>query len=319
MRGVPRFWLKAFWGFEPIDEGYFGFTKEWARKRFLKGYQNGDMILIYGADVATTATVDRRQVLGILEVEPLEIWDTDKISDKGLADKKRMGWESNWRFAVPVRRAWRLNRRVSVKDMFPDTYVAERGRVLGSLGELVTDREARNVMGWPAIPVSVFGEPPVPAEGALELEFGNIYEPSLGVTPTYGLRTADHVDDENFLYLMQIKGDLAALLGKQSFELIGRCLVKVGHSNDVDRRLTELNVGFPESSRTRWTKRVQSRAFPNGAAAKAAEDRLKAAFDRIGQSQGGEFFLCIEKTVDSTFARIAGDMAFKLTAPKKVT
>jgi hypothetical protein len=41
-----RVWLRAFWGFSPEDEGYLGFTHEGNRARFLREYQDGDLVLI---------------------------------------------------------------------------------------------------------------------------------------------------------------------------------------------------------------------------------------------------------------------------------
>ena len=59
-------WLKAFWGFDPANDGYLGFTRPGDRDRFLEAALPGDLVLIYGADSPETDSQDRRQALGFL-------------------------------------------------------------------------------------------------------------------------------------------------------------------------------------------------------------------------------------------------------------
>jgi hypothetical protein len=138
---IPRVWLKAFWGFDPGNEGYLGFTRSGDRNSFLEEARPGDLVLIYGADTAETAAEDRRQALGFLEVEPVPISDRDRISAEGLKWKLESGWGDRWTFAVPVTRAWRVNRRIEVKHIAPTTYIPARARVIAARGELMTSGE----------------------------------------------------------------------------------------------------------------------------------------------------------------------------------
>ena len=48
---TPRFWITAFWGFDPTDEGYCGYTVKGNRRWFLDQWQEGDLILIYDEKV----------------------------------------------------------------------------------------------------------------------------------------------------------------------------------------------------------------------------------------------------------------------------
>ncbi len=313
MSETPRFWLTAFWGFEPEHEGYYGFTLEGGRKRFLDNYQDGDRILVYGADVQHTAKVDRKQVLGILEVEPTEIWDTDKISEHGLQEKKSLGKENSWKFAVPVKRAWKLNRRISVGQVFPDTYLPGNGQALASFGMVVSDREARNIMEWPVTEVSVFGEPPV--LGSIpEVTFQEALKPSIGPTPSFGSRTSDYADGDTFLYVFELTGDVPNFLGIPSYHLGDQRLIKVGRSNDVGRRLGEIKSGFPATAKAQWISRLSSKAFSSADLADEAEKNAHQVFAQLGKSQGNEFFLCSDKLINSTFAKLVSSTAFKINA-----
>jgi hypothetical protein len=302
---LPRFWLTAFWGFEPEHEGYYGFTLEGGRKRFLENYQSGDLILVYGADVSNTAQSDRKQLLGILEVDPSPIWDTDKISEFGLTEKIRLGKQDSWRYAVPVRRAWQIDQRLGVKDILPDTYDGKNGQALASFGQVITASEAERIAKLRVTEVQVFGESPIQPRSVRKMDFATAYKVSRGIEPSFGIREGHYVDGDTFLYLMEFCGDLASLLGRRPFETRGKALIKVGYSNDTTRRRDELNCGFPRSSGWRWKLRVQSQPFSSAAEAKSAEDVLKSEFDRAAESQGGEFFLCDEKLIDSIFAKAA--------------
>lgn len=313
MSDTPRFWLTAFWGFEPEHEGYYGFTLEGGRKRFLDNYQDGDLILVYGADVQNTAKADRKQVLGILEVEPREIWDTDKISEHGLQEKKRLDKEASWKFAVPVKRAWKLNRRIAVGQVFPDTYLPGNGQALASFGIVVTEREAQNIMSWPVTEVSVFGEPAV-SETTVEITFEQSLKPSIGPAPSFGRRISEYHDGDTFLYVFELTGDAPSFLGIPAYKLGNKRLIKVGRSNDVTRRLGEIKSGFPTTAKSQWKLRLRCKPFSSAKLADEAEKNAHQIFAQLGESQGGEFFLCEDKLIDSTFAKLVASTAFRITA-----
>ena len=44
----PNVWLKGLYFFEPRDEGFLGFTEEWARRKFLERTKPGVLVVIYG-------------------------------------------------------------------------------------------------------------------------------------------------------------------------------------------------------------------------------------------------------------------------------
>jgi hypothetical protein len=313
--GYPRVWLKAFWGFTPADEGYLGFTRSGDRDSFIQRAIGGDLVLIYGANAPETDTDERRQALGFLEVDPVPIVDRVRLSVTGLKVKVNNGWAHRWTFAVPVRRAWRVNRRIEIRHLAPETYIASRARVIASRGELLTINETINCLNLPVTPVSVFGELPVEAmHSTNEFTLSSLFSPSRGINPTFGPRTAEFEDGAHYLYMLKLEGDTAALLGRSTALLGNNIIVKVGFSKDPKQRRDDHNATLPPAGRLRWVLRFTSKAFPGGQLGKEAEDAMKEQFSHSFESLGGEFFLGIQSELESAFVTASAPAAFHIVA-----
>jgi hypothetical protein len=314
---LPRIWLKAFWGFDPGNEGYLGFTRPGDRNHFIDEARPGDLVLIYGADAPETDTEDRRQALGFLEIDPLPITDSERSSPEGLRRKISSGWKDRWTYAVPVRRAWRVNRRIEVKHLAPTTYRPERARVIATRGELMAPEEIENVVKLPVSPVSVFGESPIEVSSEAEFPLRSVFKPSRGINPTFGTRTSEFEDGDHYLYMLQIEGDIMGLLGRRSATLDGKAVVKVGYSREPNRRAAEHNAALPPAGQLHWKLTMLSKAFPDGRAAKDAEDIMKEEFAKRFESLGGEFFLGLDRDLTSAFVTAAAPAAFRIVATKR--
>lgn len=141
-----RVWLRAFWGFGPEDGGYLGFTNEGNRDRFIREYRDGDLVLIYGADQEQTRPDQRRQLLGFLEVEPVPITDTERSSEVERHRKVENGWQERWTYAVPVKRAWRVNRKIEAHNLARTTFATHNPVLIASRCELLTPEEAERAL-----------------------------------------------------------------------------------------------------------------------------------------------------------------------------
>ncbi|MBO9502910.1 hypothetical protein [Brevundimonas sp. A19_0] len=317
--GPRRVWLKAFWGFNPGEDGYLGFTRESDRGRLIDEWRPGDLILIYGAASPNTKDQDRRQALGFLEIDPVPTTDADRSSAAGMARKRDMGWLDRWKHAVPVRRAWKVTRRIEVKHLAPDTYTHSRARNIASRGELLADHEAEAALCLPVVPVNVFGEPPLTDVESAETTMTAAFSPSRGFTPSHGERRSNYEDGDAFLYMLTYQGCVATLLGRDKGAVGQRIVAKIGYSNDPARRIEEVNSGFPPAAKCRWKAGFQSKAFPSAEAAKAAEDGLKGDLKSRAESLGGEFFLGDETVLNSAFFAAAAPAAFRVIATTKST
>lgn len=88
------------------------------------------------------------------------------------------------------------------------------------------------------------------------------------------------------MYRLELVGPVAAILPDR--DLQGLRVLKIGRSNDVGRRLKELNNGFPPGSKLRW--RVLSvTVYQTGAAAHQAEQKELLELAEKGFTIGGEF------------------------------
>ena len=311
--GGRRVWIKSFWGFDTQNESYLGFTREADRERFLRLYQAGDLVLIYGAVAEETERDDRRQALGFIEVEPTRVSDVDRSSPEAIEDKRTRGWEDKWIYAVPVKRAWVVERRIQIKHIATSTYKYARARAIATQGEILTDIEAQAALRLPVKAVNAYLEPPI-IDSKTIAPLERFLSPSQGIKPSFGQRSTTTEDGEHFLYLMKMSGDLSALLGRDSFSLVKKTLVKVGYSNDP-RRLTELNSGIPGNSKVKWQAAHVSKPFENARAAFDAEVFAKKALQKVAESLGGEFFLGLEDKIESAFNSAAARTAFIIAAP----
>ena len=134
--GLPdnrSMWMRAFYGFGPEHDGYVGWTKQAGRDRILREISDGDLILIYGSGSAETEKTLRSYVLGFVQVDARPIMDVDKASPDALKRKADRGWKDRWTFGIPVRRAWRADEKLMIRDIAFRTYRPEAGQGLGVL------------------------------------------------------------------------------------------------------------------------------------------------------------------------------------------
>lgn len=300
----PRVWITSFWGFDPSNEGYLGFTLEGNRSWFLENWRDGDLVLIYGANASMTAPEKRHQALGFLEIEPTLMRDVDRMSAVGVQRKLDNDWVGRWTYAVPVVRAAKVDRRISINHIAAETLMPNVARIIASRGALLTEQETDIALSLPVTPVNVFGEPPLSEE-----ELSRSFTPSRGISPSFGKRNVERTDGEHFLYALQFNGDPARLLNRQPYAVRGKSIVKIGYSNDPLQRCKDHNACLPPAIDLSWKMVFKSRPFPTGEAAKNAEDVLKSELARRGESLGAEFFLCAGEELSSSFAIATSETA----------
>lgn len=126
--------------------------------------------------------------------------------------------------------------------------------------------------------------------------------PSRGPTPTFGEVVATRIDGPTSVYLLELSGPVERLVTPEDGL---RPLLKLGLSNDVARRLRELNASFPEPLGLAW-RLVRSWDCPDGASAWAVERAALTVCHAAGWSLGGEFVRC---AIDEAADAVAGGLA----------
>lgn len=126
---------------------------------------------------------------------------------------------------------------------------------------------------------------------------------SRGPVPSFGQVTYVREDGENVVYLMRLDGPVELLFPKR--HLGGSAVVKIGRSNDVKRRVKELNCGFPPGLGLIWQP-VQVQSYPSGRDAHAIEQAIIGELDRRGLAIGNEFAIVPTKELDGLIASAKG-------------
>ena len=292
-------WLRAFYGFNPSEAGYLGFTNEGDRENMFGKMRDGDLVLIYGAADDLTDKDQRQQALGFLEIKLEQCTDRERSHPDAIAWKVDHGFEDRWTYGIKVRRAWRVNNRVHIRNIAPQAYQNKHRFERTTRAILLTSEERSLALSHTVRQVNVFGEPPIAESELVEGPIGNLLKPSRGIPPSYGGRQSNYSDGESSLYLMIFSEPADFVLGRRG-QHVGHALAKVGRSNDPKRRLSEMNGGFPDDAVFGW-KLIQTNRLPDGGTTHALEDEIKELFADRFQSQGGEFFTGVSSDLRSTF------------------
>lgn len=311
---LPRVWLTGFWGFSPEEDGVLGFTKKNDRARFLKDMGERQLVCVYGVVSPETAKSDERRLLGMLEVERTPIDSHSRMSPTSLRHAKEKGWQDKWRFAVPVRRAWRTNHNEHIDLLFPNSYDKAKGLFIASFGTWLTPEDAERIFeGIPFFETSVWNEPPVvspPQSGKLV----SLWKPSNAVLPGFGTHSTTTEDKLHYLYLATVKASPHVLAPRPLRS--GESIWKIGITGNPELRLKALNVSFPPAAQVGWSFYRTSK-FPSRKPAAEAETNFKQlAVNKVADaSLGKEFFLLPKSIVDSIFDEVSLPTGVSLKLP----
>lgn len=308
LNSTSSVWLTGFWGFDPEQEGILGFTDFRDRDRLFNLINERQLVCIYGAASPETDSKIIHHLLGILEVErtPIDSWE--KMSEAAKNRNVSLGREEKWRYAMPVRRAWRTKHTLDVKQVFPKSYDPKNGRYIAKFGTWLAPEEAHWLLkNVPFCQANVFGEPPIAESEANSTRTGSIsafLNPSQGIFGRFGHRTFELHDKPHKLYLAHFPYSPELLVGSSVPKGFG--LVKIGISGNIKNRLKALNLSFPQTANISWNIR-RTAEFPDRAAAGEAERKFKAEAieQQSALSLGKEFFLMEMNKAETLFSTLS--------------
>lgn len=116
-----------------------------------------------------------------------------------------------------------------------------------------------------------------------------------GPPPSAGPRSIIKHDGPTHLYLMKLDGGAAAALLSLGD---GLTAIKIGITNDLARRLAQLNFGFPPGVGVEW-RLHRTRTYPSGKTAFAAEGKILEALRLSKCWIGGEFAVVSEEALEN--------------------
>jgi predicted GIY-YIG superfamily endonuclease len=264
--------------FTHVEVAAVAFAGESARARLLESSVPGDMMVVAGFAHEPTAPRDRGLLLGFVEFAPVPVGLADLCGVDGLPVTHRADdGSATWPYALPVVRAWTFDEpRMRVSDAFRDPLVldpVERAVELDA-------EEAKLVHLLPKTEVA-------PSYDVLRRRSHVLARAVIRSVPTTGPKpsawTAEVAHDPNaeaWTYLMRFGN---------------RDVWKVGHTQDLERRLEELNLHVPyEALNERWAL-VLTQRWENSVLAYEAEQRILAHLQMYRTV--GERLVCSEGVV----------------------
>ncbi|MEG3663104.1 GIY-YIG nuclease family protein [Celeribacter halophilus] len=312
--GLPagkRIRIRSFYGFEPEEDGYVGWSQEKARDAYLRKLNDGDLLMIYGASTSETAKSLRSYILGFVEIETKPIRDIDKSSELGMQRKRENGWSDRWTYGIPIRRAWRAEEKMMIGRIAFNSYDPKAGQALAVHGAELDDEEIAEALKIKVREINVYGEAPLANADAPIVPFGEAFPPSRAFPGSAGTRTSVYEDGETYLYLAAYRGDAHAFVGREKETGDKSGALKIGVSKDPHRRCSELNAGIPPAAPGKWEIQITSQPFPDIESAEKVEQQFKNKSHEKLESLGGEFFWGRAEDAELMFCSLPGMARFR--------
>ena len=302
MADPPNVWLTSFYGFDPANWGYLGFSTPAQRSGFINRSKPGVLVVVYG--VGSAAPDELSRVIGILQCSHRVNNASAYMSAAAWAAKERsIESKGKWDLGVKAERAWRVapEHRPRIEDFAFETYRPSRGQTIGSQGMPLTSAEARQILDLQLQEVSVFGENPI-----LDAGFGfgaDVLSPSKAGPVSQAPFMVRESEGPKSLYVLVLEGDPDAFLG---YPAAGQRIIKVGMSASPIGRCDDHNRALPRGAfswkleRSNATEGLDD--FPTSRSAIEGENEMKRCLEKSGRSLGGEFFLASAAAIEAAWA-----------------
>ncbi len=272
--------------FSEVERVAVTFEKESSRARLLEASGGFGLLVVVGLSHEPTAPAERGRLLGLVEFAPAPVPLSDLLDlDGERPELGVLGGAPPGLYALPVLRAWSFKHPLMrVSDAFQDPFSVDPIERIVELSR----READLVRVLPK------AELQAPYEAVRRQAYA--LAKSLSAAPTTGPRpvawTGEVEYDPNaeaLTYLMRF--------GK-------RDVWKVGHTQDIDRRLGELNLHVPHETLGEKWRLVRTRRWPNSILAYEMEQRLLSALEPYRTV--GERIACFEDDVQTIWNSDSG-------------
>jgi hypothetical protein len=270
--------------FSEVERVAVAFKKESSRARLLEASGGLGLLVVVGLSHEPTAPAERGKLLGLVEFASAAVPLSDLLDVDGERPQVG-GFAALGFYALPVLRAWSFKPPLMrASDAFQDPLSIDPSERIIELSQ----REAELIAMLPKAEVRA------PYEALRRQVF--VLAKSLSAAPTTGPKptawTAEAGYDPNaegWTYLMRFGG---------------RDVWKVGHTQDIDRRLGELNMHVPHEALGEQWRLVHIHRWANSILAYEMEQRLLSAL--LPFRTVGERIACSEEVVRTIWTSVSG-------------
>lgn len=215
------------WGIDPVKWPLATFGTEGICAKLIRETSPGDRLVFIGTKGRPTKEEQRGRILGYFEfgrvvVKSLDVLERDSIMPEAY-DKKGV---FKWPYAVPLTKAWLLD---SPLPDLVETIGRQLERHATTMAVELSDTEAQKILDIPCHEVTIHGSK---AYDAIVRRSENLHGGgrSRGPAPSDRQGGSYKTGRQAFTYVMRFGGT--------------NCY-KVGYTNDLARRLGELNAHIP--------------------------------------------------------------------------
>lgn len=263
------------WGFDPYEFPAWGFSTRGAANSFISKYTAGDWLIVVATGGEPTAERDRGRVLGMLQVSSgSQVHDLDSIIKNldGPKDPKIFDDDGvfKWRHGFLITKAVRFDEPPIFNELFPG--YERNGRQEAATAVPLPGQMLQIIRSLPFSEVALPDSPAI--KGAQNFEKNKMESERLRTWSKGEQRSASEHDlsapHDVYLFLQPNLG------------------VKVGYSNNVERRLAEINAYHRLDEK--YFENFLIQTVKNSADAELLELWMKEAFSKTAASVGNECY-----------------------------
>lgn len=263
------------WGFDPYQFPAWGFSTRGAANSFISKYTAGDWLIVVATGGDPTEERDRGRVLGMLQVSSgSQVQDLDSIIKNldGPKDPKIFDGDGifKWRHGFLITKAVQFDNPPVFNELFRD--YERNGRQEAATAVLLPDQMWQVIRSLPFSEVALPESPEIKEAQDFEknkIESGRLRTWSKG---KHRSATEHNLSAPHDVYMF-----LQPNLG-----------VKVGYSNDVERRLCEINAYHRMDEK--YFENFLIQTVKNAADAELLELWMKQALSKTGTGVGNECY-----------------------------
>jgi len=279
-----KVFAKRFWGFDPASWPIIAFGREANRDALIRESRPGDLIVFIGTQNHPTLPEDRGRLLGLAEigriaVDSLDVLDPAAIrNEEDYDDQGRFKWPK----ALPILRAWRFDARPLVLEVLKQQL--SYGATVRAVP--LDEDDTKAVLSLAKTETAVPNVPILQRLRSLNEALG-LAKPTTGPAPTSwnGTVTRD-ANGEASTYVFQF--------GKRN-------IWKIGHAQDVQARLSDVNRHIPTEALGEQWMIVLHQRWPSEAAAYRMEQDVLARLSCHRTS--GERVQCERQQIEAAWVQ----------------